>query len=973
MISGEKLTGWQRPEGTVRLGDAVVKAPGKPLRWMRNSSLQPWRAEEHRGGYVEFVGGDRITGTVVGGQAEAWTDDMYAPTHVVIRPETSKRLYTHGTSVESVRVLPESIRRVVFRAGLGRKFQPGTVFYRDGRRVGFVGLRWREASVQLLLKDGARTVSLADVAEVHMPRTDSWKAYYRELAVLSPDCKARLIRIETTGGLVATGSESRFGAAPFFSEDVLHRANSRRRHYDKQIERLEQIEQKRREAYEKARAAYNKQIALIEAGIKRDTEAGKKAMAELKPRLEKQRKADAARYNQQRKRLEETCRKEIAANLKQVAKMPPNKRASAQRKYVTLRRSALTRALTLLKAEEGRAETRRKASLERIERDLERKLKQIASAKTRLESSRKRFESADEQQGHYSAQLQSYKALRDALPGPEGTPSTWYHMVQPAWSLDPLWVPFGAINVRWSFKPDTVPLSRVRPSETVSPAMLRWRADRNADGGLLRSGKRAAGWGFGVHAYSELSFALPQEAVSFSSKVGLDRLVESGGCVRARVFLGSTKSKPVYESSFIIGSRETVNTGTIRIAASGDERINLILQADSVGRNHPPHADPLNIRDKLDWFEPVLILDRGRLCSRVRPHIGRYARVWRDWTLNFSKQGVYAIGSWFDRSAGFERGLHLPAIRAKAQPLKLTRKMTIPPDHKWLVVDAGYADGGDMQTQAVSLRIDDKEISAEKMPVRQYWRRRTAPLVYSIEKHCGKEVKLELSQRPDGKNLYWRAISTSKAVPDAYRLKSVLEASGKGDMQVPRGLGLTLQTGRIKKSYVLEALEVVRLGGRVTFCNEVTGQLRYEYLYGVMIGCDWTGGDKTFMALKDIRWVRMVLCTKDSGVSSDAVAKLKSAKGEDFVIRVVDRTPSAWGGMSCDLTVRNRTKSDVMISRIHGWGGLSESRLLKAGSELKTHAHEGQRYEAHRLPGDYKRSKPMSRTAVNGDTVWEIK
>jgi len=261
----------------------------------------------------------------------------------------------------------------------------------------------------------------------------------------------------------------------------------------------------------------------------------------------------------------------------------------------------------------------------------------------------------------------------------------------------------------------------------------------------------------------------------------------------------------------------------------------------------------------------------------------------------------------------------------------------------------------------------------EKVPIKQYWRRRTAPLVFPIEKYRGKKIKLELAQKPDGKELYWRGIGTSKDLPADYRLAHALAAAGKKDMIVSRGLGLTLQSGRIRKADALEAMEVMRLGGYVTFCNEVTGQLRYEYLYGVMIGSDWTGGDTTFAKLKDLRWVRLVLISNDSGVSAGAIAKLKAAKGENFVVRQVQRTPSAWGGMSCTLTIRNRRDKDVMVFQIHGWGGFTDTRQIKPGGTVKMHTHEGFRYEAHSVSKDYNKSKPISRCVAKGDTVWEIK
>jgi len=973
IVKGEKVSGWHTSGGTVSLDGRRISSPGKALRWLRNRTANALRVEDWRTGYIEFVGGDRFMGSLIGAKGRVWEGGMSVPAHLLVRPASTKRLFSHGTDVEIVRVLTWGIKRVVLRSGSRRRFQAGTVFLRDGARLSFVRIRWGSETVGLLLKEGARTVSLSDISEIHMPRIDPWEAHYRQLAMLSPGCKSHLIRLETTEGLVATGSSARFGARAFYNEAILLQVNERRKRYAREIARLEKQESKFRAKEEESRRKFKQQFDALAAEIKKETEAHAKEAGAMGGGLAKQLKADAVEFDRQRKQLRDKLAEDIKEIDKRVARLPESKRGAKRKTYVTSRQKAMERAMKAIDVKQRENENKRRANLDRLLKRWELKRQSMARERERLEKAKTRFEGEPGRKNHYLERLELVRKLLNALPGPHGNSETWCHMVQPAWSLDPLWVRFNTIVLRSSFSPDAVPLSRVRPTRTVSPEMLRWRVDRNIDGGPLCSGQRFAPWGFGVHAHSELTFSLPPEAISFQSRIGLDRIVDKGGCVRARIYLDSTDAKPVYESSLLIGSGKTVETGTVPLGDAGADARNLILQVDPAARDAPPKADPLNIRDKLDWLEPRIALDPERL----RQKVGRYAfadvNAWRGWTVGFDKRGAYTWGSWFDWSARYERGLFLPTITAKGKAMELTRRMKIPASDKWLVVDVGAPDGGDIKTGAVALRIGDEEIPAEKIPVRQYWRPRTPPLVYSIEKYRGKDVKLQLAQSSNGKALYWRSIATFKSLPAPYVLKRVLEESGKGDMQVTRGLGLTLESGRIKKTYVLEALEVARLGGRVTFCNEVTGQLRYEYLYGVMVGCDWKGGDGTFEKLKDLKWLWNVLLTRDAGVSDSAAQRLKQAKGENFVLRTVDRTPSAWGGMSCTLTIRNRAKKDLTIFRVHGWGGLTESFPLKAGAEIRMHAHEGQRFEAHPYPADRRKSKPVARTPVNGDTVWEIK
>jgi hypothetical protein len=43
----------------------------------------------------------------------------------------------------------------------------------------------------------------------------------------------------------------------------------------------------------------------------------------------------------------------------------------------------------------------------------------------------------------------------------------------------------------------------------------------------------------------------------------------------------------------------------------------LILVADAAHQGRPAGTDPLNIRDVVDWIEPVIELDRSQLLKRV--------------------------------------------------------------------------------------------------------------------------------------------------------------------------------------------------------------------------------------------------------------------------------------------------------------------------------------------------------------------
>jgi len=331
---------------------------------------------------------------------------------------------------------------------------------------------------------------------------------------------------------------------------------------------------------------------------------------------------------------------------------------------------------------------------------------------------------------------------------------TWSHILQPVWSLDPLWVPFRSIRMRWSFAPEQVPLCRLLPDSTLSPPFLPRYTNRNSAGRPLRSGGRQYAWGFAVHAYSELRFPLPKCASAFRSRIGLDSIVGPGGCVRARVYVGSTKDKPAYESPLLIGSKTTVDTGRVRLKLPPEGAGQLILQADPVDRGSPPGADPLNIRDKFDWLDPRLELDKAKLQEQVRLQVGPLIGASPGWTLRLDRRGVYTWASHLDKAdkPGVRRFWTM--LKAEGQPLTLRREMTIGPADKWLAVHLGLPTGETPGLDAVTLSVGEQRVQARKIPIRQLWQDQPAPLVFPLAQYQGKKITLELTQPAGGKTLH---------------------------------------------------------------------------------------------------------------------------------------------------------------------------------------------------------------------------
>ena len=407
-LQGKTITEWHTATSLPKLDGQPLLDAGNPVRWLHDRSLTLAALPK---AFVEMTSGDRLPGVTLDFQTGDESPYEPAPAHFIVKPET-RFAPPQAASDPRVRVVARFVRRLVWQRREVDEYQPGTLFYRDGRSVTFRAARFGDGLVHLLLAEGQRKIFFTEIAELHLPASDTWQDYFDELAALCPNGAGRLQQLETADGLVATASQDRF-----------------------------------------------------------------------------------------------------AAN------------------------------------------------------------------------------------GTADYQL-------------------CVHGVQPAWSLEILWIPTVQIWMRRFFAPHEVPLSRVWPAASKQRSLLGgsgqpWRMNRNVQAGPLRSGGQEFGWGFGVHAFSELQFDLPLFAVAFRTTVGLDRIAGKGGCARARVFADTASSTPIYESPLLIGSDNAFDSGDIRFATGPRKR--LILQVDAAHDNRPPGTDPFDIRDMTDWLDPLLQLDPEKL------------------------------------------------------------------------------------------------------------------------------------------------------------------------------------------------------------------------------------------------------------------------------------------------------------------------------------------------------------------------
>jgi hypothetical protein len=347
-------------------------------------------------------------------------------------------------------------------------------------------------------------------------------------------------------------------------------------------------------------------------------------------------------------------------------------------------------------------------------------------------------------------------------------PANWCHLIQPAWCLDPLWVRHETIRVRAYFTPHEVPLTRIEPLASRGQSDLGgtwpWQAERNVESGSLESGGAAFPWGLGVHAASELEFPLPAAARSFRTQLGLDDLAGSGGCVKASVYLGSTRTQPIYASNWIVGSGSVLDTGPLLFRDPLHPPERLLLQVDPAHAGRPPGADPLDIRDALDWLEPMVVLDPEKVPKEVLNRSPKRIAAWQGWKAVMGDAEAVRLVTCWDETDPTDVGYRLLTAVGQ-EPLRLSGKLLARPYRDQLLL---FVSRPPQATPSkLEVRVDGLPAAQFDIPARgspQY-----IPLVVSLAAYHHREVAVDLIQQSQDDRAWveWGAIGLANrtAVP----------------------------------------------------------------------------------------------------------------------------------------------------------------------------------------------------------------
>lgn len=205
-LQGEVLHSWNDATATPRLGPHGLFDARNPVEWMIRDRLS---AGAIPAAYVEFRGGDRLPGVVVGSAATAAHELIERPRALLVQPLQAYRRPNADAGVP-LRVRLEHVRRIVWgRGNSTAPVPPGTAMRHDGSTISFRAVRWLEDSIALLTAQEILHLPVQDFAEIHLPIADPWEAYWDHAARLLPGGEGRLIQLETDDGLIALTSTAR--------------------------------------------------------------------------------------------------------------------------------------------------------------------------------------------------------------------------------------------------------------------------------------------------------------------------------------------------------------------------------------------------------------------------------------------------------------------------------------------------------------------------------------------------------------------------------------------------------------------------------------------------------------------------------------------------------------------------------------------------------------------------------------------
>ncbi|MBS0206067.1 MAG: hypothetical protein JSS49_24505 [Planctomycetes bacterium] len=370
--------------------------------------------------------------------------------------------------------------------------------------------------------------------------------------------------------------------------------------------------------------------------------------------------------------------------------------------------------------------------------------------------------------------------------GDRNRPEQWFQLIQPAWSLDPIWLRYRTIRVWHCHAPTDVPLSNLLPTDVKRQAVFgsgwTWRTNQNVQRGPLQSATQEFGWGFGVQASCDLTFEWPETAREWRTQFGLDRTAGSGGFARLSFTVGNGQA--IGPQPNLQGSQTVGDTGWLALPALPSDQRRLQLRADMAHVDRPPEADPFDVRDAVNWYEPEIRLDPAALAAEVSGRLLARISGLHGWAATPGDIHSLKLTNFLDVTYARDPNYRLVAGTSD-RFYTVSRKLKVGPHQRWL--SFAVTRFADATPTSIQVRLDDRSLGEFEVPIRTGVSD-PDPILLPVHEFQGKTVSLELVVFPtDEKSLVdWRGTALTAERPG---LLTIFEDDPAFASQLNRGMG----------------------------------------------------------------------------------------------------------------------------------------------------------------------------------------
>jgi hypothetical protein len=372
--------------------------------------------------------------------------------------------------------------------------------------------------------------------------------------------------------------------------------------------------------------------------------------------------------------------------------------------------------------------------------------------------------------------------------GDHNKSENWYPLLHPAWSLDPITVPFGTIRTWRFFSAEQPPMTLFDPTVTRKDPVFSdgWVPASHLSVQLtaMQNNRQLCGWGFGVHAPTSMAFPLHPIVRQVRSRTGLDQLVGPGGCARAEIATQSQQTQPFFRSEVFIGSEKSADTDWKNVSVAEGKSDHVVLTADPMINQRPAGADPFDVRDCLNWIEPEWKLDKALLAKEVaRRTPGRLSAL-DDWTVSSqlnsqnsdsgqaatevasvdSGDAPLVVRNVWDKSVP-EDERSRPLMKPTGPFVVFSQRRQLEKQDRWLAVCVSKpVESTDPAT--IIVRIAGQTMLEAEVPVRTS-RLDPDPILIPVSEFHGTQADIEIVLLASGEKSFvdWRGVSLSQHPP----------------------------------------------------------------------------------------------------------------------------------------------------------------------------------------------------------------